>query len=150
MSEHFNLATFICAQDEYSLLNRTAEKQLIPALGHYGMGLSPYFPLASGLLTGKYSGGATPAQGRLTENFLRLGNQFLTERNLRIVAALEEFCQARGHTLLELAVSWLLAQPVVASVIGGATEPGQIEQNVKAGDWILSAEDLARVNEITQ
>ena len=150
ISKHFNLDTFICAQDQYSLLNRDAEKHLIPALEHYGMGLSPYYPLASGLLTGKYSGGASPAQGRLKENFLRLGNQFLNERNLRIVNALEEFCRARGHTLLELAVSWLLARPVVSSVICGATRPEQVEQNAKAGDWVLSPEDLAQIDELTK
>ena len=150
ISKHLNLDTFICAQDQYSLLNRDAEKHLIPALEHYGMGLSPYYPLASGLLTGKYSGGAVPAQGRLKENFLRLGNQFLNERNLAIVNALEEFCRARGHTLLELAVSWLLARSVVSSVICGATRPEQVEQNVKAGDWVLSPEDLAQIDELTK
>ena len=149
-SRHLNLATFICAQDQYSLLNRDAEKDLIPALDHYGMSLSPYYPLASGLLTGKYSGGASPTEGRLKENFLRLGNQFLNERNLTIVNALEEFCQAQGHTLLELAVSWLLAKPAVPSVICGATKPEQVEQNVKAADWVLSAEDLSEIDRITK
>src|SRR3546814_20553000 len=83
----------------YSLLNRDAEKDLIPALAHYGAGFIPYFPLASGLLTGKYSG--QDAQGRLKDNFLNLGNNFMTERNLKIVAALDAFCRERGHTLLE-------------------------------------------------
>lgn len=149
-SKHLDLETFICAQDQYSLLNRNAEKDLIPALEHYGLGLSPYYPLASGLLTGKYSRGASPTEGRLKENFLRLGNQFLNERNLKLVNALEEFCQLRGHTLLELAVSWLLAKPAVPSVICGATKPEQVEQNVKAADWVLSPEDLAEIDKITK
>ncbi len=150
LSKHFNLASFTCAQDHYNLLQRGVEKDMLPALEHYGMGFMPYFPLASGLLTGKYSGGAKPTEGRLKENFLNMGNQFLTERNLNIVAALEDFCRSRGHTLLELAVSWLLAKPVVCSVIGGATKPEQVEQNVKAAEWALSAADLAEIDKITQ
>jgi len=84
------------------------------------------------LLTGKYSAGTGTAAGRLPGQFPRLGNYFLNERNLKVVGALEEFCRARGHTLLELAVSWLAAQPAVSSVICGATKPEQVEQNVKA------------------
>lgn len=150
ISKHFNLATFICAQDHYNLLHRNAEQDMIPALEHFGMGFVPYFPLASGLLTGKYSGGANAAEGRLKENFLNTGNQFLTEKNLKIVAALEAFCKARGHTLLELAVSWLASKSVVSSVIGGATKPEQVEQNVKAAEWALSTEDLAEIDKITK
>jgi aryl-alcohol dehydrogenase-like predicted oxidoreductase len=150
IAKHFNLASFICAQDHYSLLKREVEKDLIPALEHQGLGLIPYYPLASGLLTGKYSGGATPAAGRLTENFLRLGNQFLTERNLKIVDALEAFCKARAHSLLELAVSWLLSKPVVSSMIAGATSAEQVEQNVKASQWQLSADELAEIDTITK
>ena len=150
ISRQANLSTFCCAQDHYSLLHRHAEKELIPALEHYGMGLSPYYPLASGLLTGKYSGGAMPAEGRLKENFLRLGNQFMTEKNLKIVNALDEFCKARGHTLLELAISWLLSKSVVPSVVCGATKPEQVELNVKAAEWVLTRDELAEVDKITQ
>jgi aryl-alcohol dehydrogenase-like predicted oxidoreductase len=149
ISKHFNLGKFIAAQDHYNLLKRDAEKDMIPALQHQGLGFIPYYPLASGLLTGKYSGGASPAEGRLKENFLRLGNQFLTERNLQRVAALDRFCRDRGRTLLQLAVSWLAAKPVVSSVICGATRPEQVEQNVAAADWTLSAEELAQVDELT-
>ncbi len=150
LSRHFNLETLIAAQDHYNLLKRDADKELIPALQHYGLGFIPYYPLASGLLTGKYSTGQAGGGGRLGENFLGLGNYFLTERNLQIVGALEEFCRARGHTLLELAVSWIAAQPAVASVICGATRPEQVEQNVKAAGWALSAEELAEVDKITK
>jgi aryl-alcohol dehydrogenase-like predicted oxidoreductase len=100
-------------------------------------------------LTGKYSG-AQSGEGRLRENFLGLGNYFLTERNLKIVGALEEFCRARGHTLLELAVSWIAAQPAVSSVICGATRVEQVEQNVKAAGWSLTAEELAEVDKLTK
>jgi aryl-alcohol dehydrogenase-like predicted oxidoreductase len=149
ISKHFNLNTFIAAQDHYNLLKRDAEKELLPALQHHGLGLIPYFPLASGLLTGKYSAAANGAEGRLKENFLGLGNVFLTGRNLKLVGALEEFCRSRGHTLLELAVSWLAARSVVASVICGATKPEQVEQNVKAADWVLSAQELAQIDALT-
>ena len=149
-SRHFNLETFIAAQDHYNLLHRGADKDLIPALQHHGLGFIPYYPLASGLLTGKYSGGVQAAEGRLQDNFLGLGNYFLNERNLKVVGALEEFCRARGHTLLELAVSWLAAQPVVSSVICGATRPEQVEQNVKAASWALNADDLAEIDKLTK
>jgi len=150
ISKHFNLASFICAQDHYNLLKREAEKDLIPALEHNGLGLIPYYPLASGLLTGKYSGGTVPSEGRLKENFLRLGNQFLNERNLKIVDALDRFAKTRSHTLLELSVSWLLSKQVVSSVISGATKPDQVEQNIKAAEWTLSADDLAEIDKITK
>jgi len=150
IAKQADLPLFCCAQDHYSLLHRAAEKELIPALEHYGIGLSPYYPLASGLLTGKYSGGASPTEGRLKENFLRLGNQFLNEKNLSIVAALEEFCKARGHTLLELAVSWLLSKSIVPSVICGATKPEQVELNVKAAEWVLTTAELAEIDKITK
>jgi aryl-alcohol dehydrogenase-like predicted oxidoreductase len=149
ISKHFSLDKFIAAQDHYNLLKRDAEKDMIPALQHQGMGFIPYYPLASGLLTGKYSGSSSPTEGRLKENFLRLGNQFLTERNLHRVAALDRFCRDRGRTLLQLAVSWLAAKPVVSSVICGATRPEQVEQNVAAADWTLSAEELAQIDELT-
>lgn len=155
-SRHYELGTFIAAQDHYNLLKRDAEKDLIPALQHHGLGFIPYYPLASGLLTGKYSVGVgagsttSTTQGRLQENFLGLGNYFLNERNLQIVGALEEFCRVRGHTLLELAMSWLTAQPIVSSVICGATRPEQIEQNVKAANWTLNADDLAEVDKIAK
>jgi aryl-alcohol dehydrogenase-like predicted oxidoreductase len=147
-SRHFNLERFVCTQTEYSLLNRSAEKDVIPALAHQGLGFIPYYPLASGLLTGKYSSGH--ASGRLKDNFLRLGDAFLTQRNLDLVRALEAFCRERGRTLLELAISWLLCQRTVASVICGATKAAQVEQNVAASSWVLSAEELAEVDKLTR
>lgn len=150
ISKHQGLETLIASQDHYNLLKRDAEKDLIPALSHYGLGFIPYFPLQGGLLSGKYSAGVSGAEGRLKDNFLGMGNWFLTERNLQIVAALEQFCRERGRTLLELAISWLVARPFVSSVICGATRPEQVEQNLKAASWELSAEDLAAIDKITQ
>jgi aryl-alcohol dehydrogenase-like predicted oxidoreductase len=142
------LAPFIAAQDHYNLLKRDIDKELIPALQHYGMGLIPYFPLASGLLTGKYSGAG--AEGRLKDNFLGLGDALLTKTNLERVRTLDDFARSRGHTLLELAISWLLTRPGVSSIISGATRPEQVEQNVAAAKWKLSAEELAEVDNLTR
>jgi len=149
-SKHLGVAGFIAAEDEYSLLNRGAEKDVIAALQHLGMGLLPYFPLASGLLTGKYTRSGAKGTGRLSENFLGLANAFMTERNLGIAQRLDAFANARGHTLLELAVSWLAAQPVVSSVICGATTAEQVEQNVAAANWELTPEDLAEIDKLTK
>lgn len=140
---------FISSQDEYSLLKRDAERELIPSLNAYGIGLLPFFPLANGLLTGKYKRGeAVPAGTRLAADAAR-ADRILTENNLRIVERLTGFAQERGHSLLDLAFSWLLANPAVSSVIAGATKPEQIAQNVKAGSWVLTAAELDEVNRIT-
>jgi aryl-alcohol dehydrogenase-like predicted oxidoreductase len=144
------LARFVSCQDEYSLLVRTVDRELVPAMQAYGLGLLPYFPLASGLLTGKYRHGAPlPEDTRFTK-MKGLAERYLTERNWAIVGRLEKFCAERGHTLLELAFSWLAARPTVASVIAGATRPEQLEANVRATEWRLSADDLAEIDRLTQ
>ena len=113
----------------------------------YGLGLLPYFPLASGLLTGKHRRGAPAAGSRLaTAHF---AGRFTSDANFDIVEKLEAFVKARGHSMLELAFSWLAARPTVGSIIAGATKPEQIEANVKAADWELSAEDMAEIDKIT-
>lgn len=143
------LSGFASAQDEYSLLKRGAEKALIPALRHYGMGLLPYFPLANGALTGKYRRNAPMPDGaRLTKLPERAG-QIFSDANWAKIEALTDFCEARGKTPVELAFSWLAAQPVVSSVIAGATRPEQIAANVKAADWALTADELAEIDRIT-
>jgi aryl-alcohol dehydrogenase-like predicted oxidoreductase len=143
-----NLDRFVSCQDEYSLIIRDADRELIPMMSRHGLGLLPYFPLACGLLTGKYSRNAMPQGARLTET-KRWADKYLNERNWRVVDELTAFSKARGHTLLELAFSWLLARPVVSSVIAGATSPDQVEANVKAASWKLTAEDLAEIDRIT-
>ncbi|MDX3809699.1 aldo/keto reductase [Bosea thiooxidans] len=144
------LSGFASAQDEYSLLKRGAEQDLIPAITHYGMGLLPYFPLANGALTGKYRRGAAMPEGaRLTKLPERAG-QIFSEDNWRRIEGLSTFAETRGHSLVELAFSWLAAQPVVSSVIAGATKPEQIAANVKAADWALTAEDLAEIDAISR
>ncbi len=143
------LSAFVSCQDEYSLLARDPERELIPAMQNFGLGLLPYFPLASGLLTGKYKRDKTPESARLAKN-KRLADRYVNDANFTIVEQLENFCAKRGHTLLELAFSWLAANPVVSSVIAGATRPEQIEQNAKAVDWELTPEDRAEVDRLTK
>ncbi len=131
-------------QNEYSLLHREPEKGVLPECEQRGLAFLPFFPLASGLLSGKYRRGHPAPQGsRLA------GGRYaddLNEQNLAIVELLIEFAARRGHTLLDLAVSWLLMRPAVASVIAGATTPEQVRMNVAAGNWRLSAEDLAEID----
>ncbi|HEX9491381.1 MAG TPA: aldo/keto reductase [Stellaceae bacterium] len=143
-----NLDAFISCQDEYSLVARDIERELLPAIESYGLGLLPYFPLASGLLTGKYKRNAMPEGTRLAA-IQGLAQRYLTEENWQKVERLEAFAVERGHSLLELAFAWLLARPLVASVIAGATTPEQVEQNVKAAEWELSPADLAEIDRLT-
>jgi aryl-alcohol dehydrogenase-like predicted oxidoreductase len=135
-------------ETEFSLLNREPERALVPAMREYGVGLLPFYPLACGLLTGKYQRGAPPPEGsRLTRE--AYSSLFMTESNWNVLDKLQAFCTARGHTLLELALSWLAAQPVMLSVIAGATKAAQLEANVKAMDWTLTPEELAEIDTIT-
>ncbi len=141
---------FVSCQDEYSLLVRGIEKDLLPAAQHYNLGLLPFFPLASGLLTGKYRrGAAAPADTRFA-SMPALRERYVTPRNEAIVDKLKAFAEARGHTMLELAFSWLAARPQVASVIAGATRVEQVEANVKAIAWRLTAEETAEIDALTQ
>jgi aryl-alcohol dehydrogenase-like predicted oxidoreductase len=147
-AKHHGLHGFVSAQDEYSLLKRGLDTENLPMMERYGLGLLPYFPLASGLLTGKHNRGALAAGSRLTTPAFT--GRFTTDANFDIVEKLDAFVKARGRTLLELAFSWLAARPTVGSVIAGATKPEQIEANVKATGWALSAEDMAEIDKITK
>jgi aryl-alcohol dehydrogenase-like predicted oxidoreductase len=149
-SKHLNLNAFISYQNEYSLLVRDIDQELIPAMQAYGLGLLPFFPLASGLLTGKYKRNAPMPQGARLTNTKAIANRYLTEENWSIVECLESFSAKRGHGLLELAFSWLAARPTVSSIIAGATKPEQLEQNVRAADWKLTPEDLAEIDQLTR
>ncbi len=149
VSERAHLVSFICCQDEYSLLERDLEKGLLGAMRQHGLGLLPYFPLASGLLTGKYQRSAALPPGSRLANDPPRGGEVFNDRNLRRVEKLSAFAATRGHTLLELAMSWLANQPFVPSIIAGATKPEQVEQNVAAVGWTLSPQDLAEIDRIT-
>ena len=141
---------FISCQDEYSLVVRGIEKDLLPCAQAYNLGLLPFFPLASGLLTGKYKRGEAAPDDTRFAKAPALRDRYVTPRNEAIVEKLQAFTKGRGHTMLELAFSWLAARPQVASVIAGATRVEQVEQNVKAISWNLAADEIAEVDEITR
>lgn len=140
-------ARFVSIQNEYNLFQREPEQAVLPECERLNIAFLPYFPLASGLLTGKYRQGQPLPEGtRITATGSLSG--LLSERNLAAVEALIRFAEARGHTLLELAFSWLLTRPAVASVIAGATKPDQVRANVGAADWQLEDADLAEIDAI--
>jgi aryl-alcohol dehydrogenase-like predicted oxidoreductase len=148
-ANRLGLAAFVSCQDEYSLLVRDIEQELLPAARARGMSILPYFPLASGLLTGKYKRGAPMPAGSRLSKIPRHANDFMTERNWRIVGELEAFVAQRGRSMLELAFSWLLSDGAVASVIAGATSPEQVEQNIRAAGWVPSAGEREEIDRIT-
>jgi aryl-alcohol dehydrogenase-like predicted oxidoreductase len=142
-------ARFVSVQNEYSLLVRDVEHGVLQEVRARNLAFLPYFPLASGMLTGKYRRGEpAPVGTRLAAPVSRFGERFLTNANLETVEALSAFAADRGHTLLELAFSWLAAQRSVSSIIAGATTPAQIRANIDAPNWKLSADDLRAVDEI--
>jgi aryl-alcohol dehydrogenase-like predicted oxidoreductase len=149
IAKSLGINKFVSCQDEYSLLVRGIEGELVPAAETYGLGVLPYFPLASGLLSGKYKRDSIPEGTRYANN-ARMQDRYMTGKNWAIVENLEVFAVSHGKTMLELAFSWLASQPVVSSVIAGATKPEQVAQNVHAADWVLSQEELQEIDRITQ
>jgi aryl-alcohol dehydrogenase-like predicted oxidoreductase len=144
MSESKNLARFVSAQNHFNLLHRDPLRDVVPACVRHGLGVIPYFPLASGLLTGKYRRGEPPPGGtRLSMLPEERAASVMSEQNFDAVDKLTSFAAERGHTILELAFAWLAAQPGVASIIAGATRPEQVNANVAAVEWKLSDSDLA-------
>jgi aryl-alcohol dehydrogenase-like predicted oxidoreductase len=148
IAKSLNMEKFITVQPEYSLLNRDIEKELIPACEYYNVGILPYFPLASGVLTGKYKRGENMPEGtRLSENKER-ADEILTSETYSILERLEIFAKARNRTILDLAFAWLLANPLVSSVIAGATKQEQVVSNARTHNWKLSTIEVNEVNEI--
>jgi aryl-alcohol dehydrogenase-like predicted oxidoreductase len=150
ISREHGLASYVCAQNQYNLLDRSIERELVPACRHFNVGIVPYFPLASGFLTGKYQPANPAPKGTRLATIQRLADQVLTEANFAILQRLEQFVKKAGHSLLDLAVSWLAAQPQVASVICGATSPAQVSENVVASSWNLTADELTEVDQLTR
>ncbi|XXU43087.1 aldo/keto reductase [Sorangium sp. So ce1014] len=142
-------ARFVSVQNEYSLLQREPEREVLAESERLGLAFLPYFPLASGLLSGKYlPDRPAPAGARLSAPDGGLTARFLTEQNRSAAAALAAFASSRGHTLLELAFSWLAGRPTVASVIAGATSPEQVRANAAAVSWRLTADDLQQLDRL--
>jgi len=137
---------FISAQNHYSLLQREVEAEVVPACERFGLGLLPFFPLNSGLLSGKYQRGATPPAG--TRLALERYQRWLDGADWDTIEALTAYGKERGHSLLDVAIAGLAAQPAVTSVIAGATTPDQVRANAEAGAWRLTAEDVAALDEI--
>ena len=143
-----NFAPFVTVQPEYNMLNRSVELELVPFCHEYNIGILPFYPLASGFLTGKYRQGEPVPEGtRLAGNQRAQGNT-LTEKNFAMLARLENFAEERGHPMVELAIAWLLGNSAVSSVIAGATRTEQVSANVKAADWALTPEDMVEIDEI--
>lgn len=135
----------VVSQSLYNVLERGIEHELVPACRYYGLGIIPYSPLAGGFLTGKYRPGEPVPPGVRGYDNPAWQHRWLTERNFRKLAALEGFAAEHGRTVGELALAWLVAQPIVSSVIAGATSPEQVEANVRAGEWRLSPADLEEI-----
>ena len=141
-------ARFVAAENHYSLLERAVEREVLPACHRFGVGFLPFFPLASGLLTGKYRRGEPAPEGTRLARSPR-GAQMLADRNFDVVEALEAFAAERGTTLLAVALGWLAARDEVSSVIAGATSPEQVAANVAATGWTPAEEDLQELDRLT-
>ena len=144
-AETHHLTKMVSAQNHYNLMERAVEAEVVPACNHYGLGMLPYFPLASGFLTGKYRPGQGAAEGTRLAAWGDRAQGVLTDTNFETLEKLESWAGERGHTVLELAIGWLSSQSHVASVISGATKPEQLEANAAAVDWVLSAEEVEEV-----
>jgi aryl-alcohol dehydrogenase-like predicted oxidoreductase len=142
------LAHFVAAENRYSLLDRSVERELLPACRRFGVSMIPFFPLASGLLTGKYRRGEPPPEGTRLALSPRAA-EALTDRNFDVVEALGKVAEARGTTMTAVALGWLASRPEVVSVIAGATSPEQVDANVEATAWVPGEDDLAEIDRIT-
>ncbi len=144
-AKELGVRRFVTVQNEYSLLAREAREEVLPACRRLGLSFVPYFPLASGLLTGKYRKGQPPPQG----SRLAGGDEFMTDERLDLVERLIAFAEQHGHTILELAMSWLASQPEIATVIAGATSAEQVRANAEAVEaWRFSDDEFAEIDDL--
>ncbi|MEY8813937.1 aldo/keto reductase [Micrococcus luteus] len=142
VARELGVERFVSAQNHYNLLDRRAELEVVPAAAEFGLGVLPYFPLANGLLTGKYSQGDAPEGSRLSH----VRQHMVADADLEQLAAFGRFARERGITEVQAAIGWLAAQGPVSSVIAGATRPAQVVENAAAADWLATAEDLAELD----
>jgi aryl-alcohol dehydrogenase-like predicted oxidoreductase len=141
---------FVSVQNHYNLLQRGDEADAIPECEKLGISYLPYFPLASGLLSGKYTRGEAPPEGTRMQRWGDRAQRSLTDANFDVVDALSAWAKDHGHTVLELAIAWLASQPFIGSVIAGATKPAQVSANVAAGEWTLSSAEVAEVESVAE
>ena len=139
-------ARFVSVQNQWNLLQREDEAETVPEVERLGIGYLPYYPLASGMLSGKYARGEEAPAGTRLVHFGERGGGILSDRNFDVVDAATAWAAERGHSVLELALAWLAAKPVVASVIAGATRPEQVRANAAAADWVLTPDKVAEVD----
>ncbi|MFK7422426.1 MULTISPECIES: aldo/keto reductase [Micrococcus] len=142
VARELGVERFVSAQNHYNLLDRRAELEVVPAAAEFGLGVLPYFPLANGLLTGKYSQGDAPEGSRLSH----VRQHMVADADLEQLAAFGRFAREWGITEVQAAIGWLAAQGPVSSVIAGATRPAQVVENAAAADWLATAEDLAELD----
>ena len=142
VARELGVERFVSAQNHYNLLDRRAELEVVPAAAEFGLGVLPYFPLANGLLTGKYSQGDAPEGSRLAH----VRQHMVADADLEQLAAFGRFARERGITEVQAAIGWLAAQGPVSSVIAGATRAAQVVENAAAADWLATAEDLAELD----
>jgi aryl-alcohol dehydrogenase-like predicted oxidoreductase len=149
-----HLVPFVSAQNRYSVMSRAIETDLVPACEKFGLSVLPFFPLESGLLTGKYKRGQAPDENTRFASFAKTnpqGAQMLYgDHRFALLEKLEPLCAQFGHSLLELGMGWLLSRPVVASVIAGATSPEQVRRNVEAAAWRPGADEAAAIDAVTK
>jgi aryl-alcohol dehydrogenase-like predicted oxidoreductase len=150
IAQRHKITAIVTTQNEYNLLARDIERELIPAINEFGLGLLPYFPLASGILTGKYQRNAEPPAGSRLACSPGIGARYLNARNWKVLDDLHQFARQRNRSLLELSYAWLAAQPAVSCIIAGATRPEQLEQNLRAAEWELSADEQIIVSTILE
>ena len=147
-SRTLHLEPFVSVQPDYNMLKREVERELVPFCKVYNLGILPYFPLASGFLTGKYRRGEPVPEGTRLARGGAAQSRWLNDKNFDILERLEEFTAERGHSMLELAFAWLLANPAVSSVIAGATKPEQVTANAATGQWHLTPEDMEELDKL--
>ena len=140
-----SLEAFVSNQPEYSMLNRSIETEILPACENYNLGILPFFPLANGFLTGKYKRNQPPPSGTRLSESAESANAYFTSKNFDIIEKLEQLANDANHTVTELAISWLLSNNNVSSVISGATKTSQLEINAKAADWDLETDVLDEI-----
>ncbi len=144
-AETHHLTKMVSAQNHYNLMERGVEAEVVPACNHHGLGMLPYFPLASGFLTGKYRQGQGVAEGTRLAAWGERAQGVLTDANFATLEKLESWAEERGRTVLDLAIAWLSSQSHVSSVISGATKPEQLEANAAAVEWVLTDDEVAEV-----
>ncbi len=149
-AQAYNLIRYVSCQNEYSLVNRGIEAELAPAARAHGASILPYYPLASGLLTGKYRPNVDPPEGSRFAKPERFEKRFMTQRASHTAERLRTYAEDRGRSLLELAMSWLACQPHVGSIIAGATSQEHVSANVAAANWRLTREQLEEIDKITE